>query len=96
MGLLSRRMYADSSLARANVSGRNLSPSGMSVEEFKEKAVEENGLFVVRESEVDENGEEQESVNYYQDPKGRLPLSRVDTDARWRTSRTDTRARLHY
>lgn len=96
MGLLSRRMYADSSLVRANVSGQNLSPRGMSVEEFKERSVEENGLFVVRESEIDENGEEQECVSYYQDPKGRLPLSRVDTDARWRTSRTDTRARLHY
>ena len=35
-------------------------------------------------------------MSYYQDPKGRLPLSRVDTDARWRTRRTDTRARLHY
>ena len=46
LGLLSRQMYADSSLVRANVSGRNLSRSGMSVEEFKEKAVEENGLFV--------------------------------------------------
>ena len=40
---MSRQMYADSSLVRANVSGRNLSRSGMSVEEFKEKAVEEMG-----------------------------------------------------
>ena len=31
LGLLSRQMYADSSLVRASVSGRNLSPSGMSV-----------------------------------------------------------------
>ena len=46
LGLLSRQMYADSSLVRANVNGRKLSPSGMSVEEFREKAVEENGLFV--------------------------------------------------
>ena len=86
LGLLSRQMYADSRLVRANVSGRNLSPSGMSVEEFKDKAVEENGLFVLCEQKVDEDDEERESVNYYQDPKGRFPLSPVDTDARWRTS----------
>ena len=58
LGLLSRQMYADSSLLRANVSGRNLSPSSMSVEEFKDKAVEENGLFVLREWKVEEGGEE--------------------------------------
>ena len=97
LGLLSRQMYADSSLVRANVSGRNLSPSGMSVEEFREKAVEENGLFVLREWKVDENSEERESVRYYQDPKGRLRLSSVDTDARWRTTgRRDTKGKLHY
>ena len=89
-------MYADSSLVRANVNGRKLSPSGMSVEEFREKAVEENGLFVLRERVIDEDGEEQESVSFYQDPKGRLRLNPVDTDARWRTTRQDRRATLHY
>ena len=83
LGLLSRQMYADSSLVRANVSGRNLLSSGMSVEEFRDEAVEENGLFVLRER---EEGEEQESVSYYQDPKGWLRLSPVDTDARWRNT----------
>ena len=58
LGLLSRQMYADSNLLRANVSGRNLSPSSMSVEEFKDKAVEENGLFVLREWKVEDGGEE--------------------------------------
>ena len=43
--LLSRQMYTDSSLVKANVGGHGLSPSGMSVEEFREKAVEENGLY---------------------------------------------------
>ena len=52
--LLSQKMYADSSLVRANVSGHNLSPSGMTVEEFREKAVGENGLFIVREQQTDE------------------------------------------
>ena len=49
MGLLSRQMYTDSSLVKANVGRHELSPSGMSVDEFREKAVEENGLFVLRE-----------------------------------------------
>lgn len=90
-------MYADSSLVGANVNSSRLSPSGMSVEEFKEKAVEENGLFVLRQREVDEDGQEQESVSYYQDAKGRLPLNPVDTDARWRTRRRhETQRKLHY
>ena len=29
---------------------------------------------------------ENEEVRYFQDPKGKLPLSAVDTDARWRNS----------
>ena len=81
---------------RANVNGHKLSRSGMSVEEFREKAVEENGLFVLREQKVGENGEGRESVSYYQDQKGRLPLNPVDTDARWRTTRRDRRPNLHY
>ena len=96
LGLLSRQMYADSSLVRANVNGHKLSRSGMSVEEFREKAVEENGLFVLREQKVGENGERRESVSYYQDQKGRMPLNPVDTDARWRTTRRDRRPNLHY
>ncbi len=96
LGLLSRKMYADSSLVRANVSDHHLAPNGMSVEEFKEKAVEENGLFALRERIVDEDGVESERVSYYRDPKGRLPLSEVDTDARWRTTRQDRRPKLDY
>ena len=97
LGLLSRQMYADSSLVRANVSSNGLSPSGLSVDEFSAKAVEENGLFVVKEREVDGDGEERGSVSYYQDPKGRLPLSSVDTDARWRTTKIrDTKGKLCY
>jgi hypothetical protein len=33
------------------------------------------------------DGTEHEQVRYFQRSKGRLPLSPVDTDARWRTSR---------
>ena len=92
---MTRQMYVDSSLVRANLSGKQLSPSGMTVDEFKEKAVEENDLLVVREQHPGMDAKE-ESVSYYQDPKGRLPLSPVDTDAGWRTSRNDRRSHLHY
>ena len=37
LGLLSRHIYADSSLVRANVNSRKLSPSGMSVEGVQEE-----------------------------------------------------------
>jgi transposase len=85
LGLLSPKMYADSTLVKANVSGHGLSPSEMTVEEFQEKAVKENGLFVVKEVKIDEGGLVQEETRYYQDAKGRVPLSPVDLDARWRT-----------
>ena len=96
LGLLSPKMYADASLVRASVGGHNLSPSGMSVNEFEEKAVEENGLSVLREQQTDEDGAIGESVSHYQDPKGQLRLSEVDTDSRWRTTRHDRRPNLHY
>ena len=51
--LLSPEMYVDSSLVKANVSGYGSEPSGMTVAEFKEHAIEENGLFVSMEITVD-------------------------------------------
>ena len=92
LGLLSPEMYADSSLVRANVSSHRLSRSGLSVGEFLEQAVEENGLFMLAEAGVDENGTGENDVRFFQDPKGALPLSTVDTDARWRTNRPDRQA----
>ena len=44
LGLWSPEMYVDSNLVKANVSGYGLEPSGMTVAEFKERAIEENGL----------------------------------------------------
>jgi len=85
LGLLSPKMYADSTLARANVSSYSLSRSEMTVEEFQEKAVKENGLFLIKEVKRDEDGLVQEETKYYQDAKGRVPLNPVDLDARWRT-----------
>ena len=80
-------MYADSSLVKANVSSHRLSRIGLTVEEFREQAIEENGLLVLNESGLDEGGVAREETRYFQDSKGLLPLSSVDTDARWRTSR---------
>ena len=85
MRLLSPKMYADSTLVKANVCDNGLSRSEMTIEEFQEKAVEENGLFVVKEVKRDEDGLVQEEARYYQDARGRVPLSPVDLDARWRT-----------
>ena len=96
MGLLSPEMYVDSSLVKANVNSHDLSPSGMTTEEFKEQAVQVNGLFVIAETTVDDNGVEHETPRYFQKSDGRLPLSPVDTDARWRTSRPGKPSGLHY
>ena len=56
-------------------------PSGMTVAEFKERAIEENGLFLITETTVDDDGVEREEVRYFQSPEGRMPLNPVDTDA---------------
>ncbi len=85
LGLLSPKMYADSTLVKANVRENGLYPSEMTVEEFQEKAVNENGLFVIKEVKKDADGSVQEEKKYYQDPKGRIPLNPTDLDARWRT-----------
>ena len=96
MGLLSPEVYVDSSMVKANVNSYGLYRSGMTVEEFKEQAVEENGLFAITRSTVDDEGVEHEEVRYFQDAKGRLPLSPVDTDARWRTTRPGKPSGLIY
>ena len=77
----------DSTLVKANVSGHGLAPSGMTVAEFKEYAIEENGLFMITETTVDEDGAQHETARYFQSPEGRMPLNPVDTDACWRTTR---------
>ena len=100
LGLLSPETYVDSSLVKANVSGYGLAPSGMTVEEFKEQAIEVNGLFIISETTVDGDGVEHQEERYLQRPEGRMPLNPVDfhadTDARWRTSRTGKASGLQY
>ena len=58
LGLLSPELYVDCGLVKANVNGHGLEPSGMAVAEFKEPAIEENRLFVLTETTVDDNGAE--------------------------------------
>ena len=94
LGMLSREMYGDSTLVKANVSGYGLASSGMTVDEFKEQAIEENGLFKIMETTVDGDGASRETARYFQSPKGRLPLNPVDTDARWRTTRAGSTRRM--
>ena len=96
MGLLSPEMYADSSMVKANVNNFGLSRSDLSVEEFKEQSIEENGLFVLTSSTADDEGVEHQEVRYFQDARGQLPLSPVDTDARWRTTRSGKPSGLNY
>ena len=79
-----------------NVNSHDLSPSEMTVEEFKERAIEVNGLFMIAETTVDEDGVEHEEVRHFQKPDGRLPLSPVDTDARRPTSRLGKPSGLRY
>ena len=56
LGLLSREMYLDSTLVKTNVSGYGSAPSGVTVAEFKEQAIEENGLFMITGTAVDGDG----------------------------------------
>ena len=96
LGMLSPEMYVDASLVKANVSGYDLALSGMSVAEFKERAIEENGLFILTETTVDDDGIEHDEVRYFQSPEDRMPLNPVDTDARWKTTRAVKASGLQY
>ena len=95
LGLLSKKMYADSTLVPANVGSYGLNPSDMTVDEFRQKAIKDNDIFKVKEIKIEE-GVVKEQASYYQDPKGRLPLSPFDLDARWRTYSNSKRANLCY
>ena len=85
--LLPPEMYDDSSLVKANVSRRPVSPIGLTMEDFREQAIEENGLFALNDFGADENGVERKEVGFCQYSKAHLHLGPVDTDARWRAGR---------
>ena len=69
MGLLSPEMYADSSMVKANVNSYGLSRSGMTVEEFKEQAIEENGLLVLSGTSIGEDGVGREEIGTSRMPR---------------------------
>ena len=95
-GLLSPELYVDSSLVKVNASGSGLTPNGMTVSEFKEQAIEVNGLFQITQTTIDDDGLEHEEVRYFQSPEGRMPLNPADTDGRWRTTRNGKASGLQY
>ena len=86
----------DASLVKAHVSGCGLEPSGMTMAEFKEQAIEENGLFMLTATTVADDGIEHEEFRYFQSPEGRTPLNPIDTDARWKTASAGKASGLQY
>lgn len=98
-GILTGQAYVDSSLVPAAVSGKELSPSSLTPEEFAERATQENGLFVTCEVQAAKKPGQARPVRrlvrrYFQDSRGRLPLHPRDLDARWRSR--GKRAMLSY
>lgn len=55
-------------------------------------------MFITTETTADEHedGVEHDEAQHFQNPDGRLPLSSVDTNARWRTSRPGKLSGLRY
>lgn len=97
LGLLSTRVYADSSLVRANASSGSLEACELKPEEFAQRAREENGLFVLKEVQSGEGEEPPRiTVRRYQDSAGKLPISSVDPDARWSKHSRKQKARLFH
>lgn len=79
LGLLFPRMYADSTLVKANVSGQRLSPSEMTVEEFQKKTIHENSLFVVKETDDKEDATTKGQVKYLPHNIRRTPKADITT-----------------
>jgi transposase len=99
LNLLSPRTYADSSLVTANASTKALNKTALSPTEFKEQATEKDGVYTVLDIQpaVPEEGKPAKfEYLRYQDDAGRLPLSRVDPDARWRKPNDQSRAIFGY
>jgi transposase len=97
--LLSPRTSVDSSLVEANVRLARLESSALTPSEFAQQAQKDEGTFLVREKQPAEPEEERLArikVTRYQDAEGRLPLSSVDPDARWRRPKPEKPAILGY
>ena len=61
------------------MNGYGLEPSRMTVAEFKEPAIEENGLFVLTETTVDDNGVEHGDIRLLRASAERRQLWRSKT-----------------
>lgn len=86
----------DPSLVEADGGGYGLESSELTLDEAKEEAFEESGLFKLTETTVGDDEVECEEVRCFQSPEGRMPLNPVDTDARWRTSRAGKASGLQH
>ena len=99
LNLLPPLTYADSSLVTANASTKALTSTALPPAEFKAQATENDGVYAVLDKQpaVPEEGKPAKfEYRRYQDELGRLPLSRVDPDARWRKPNNQSRAIFGY
>ena len=85
LGLVSDQVYCDSTLLKAHVDETHLSSTSLTVEEFVQKAVKENDIYL---ESLETKATTQDKISVvetkrYQDSKGKLSLSPVDPDARW-------------
>jgi transposase len=97
--LLSPRTYVDSSLVAADVRTADLPSTDLSPEEFARRATETAGVYTIAEkvpADLEEAQPARLDFKRYQDPTGRLPLSSVDPDARWRRHTRSGPATLGY
>jgi transposase len=98
LGLVTDQVYCDSTLLKAHVDETRLSPTNSTPEEFVKKVIQENDIYL-ESIETKAFGQDKISVvetKYYQDSKGKLPLSPVDPDARWQAKSKKERAHLCY
>jgi transposase len=105
LGLVSSQVYSDSTLLKAHVDESGLSPTRLTIEEFVKTAIKENDVYLepveakvdgVVQSSPPEDKISMVKIKSYQDSKGQLPLSPVDSDARWQAKSKKERAHLCY
>lgn len=93
------RLNADSSLVEANVRAANLPSTELSPQEFSKQATEKDGIYTIR-NKKPANPQTGQLAGLeclrYQDNKGKLPLSPVDPEARWRRPNKNRRAIFGY
>jgi transposase len=98
LGLVSDQVYCDSTLLKAHVDETHLSPTNLTPEEFVKKVIQENDIYL-ESLETKAGGQDKISmvkIKSYQDSRGQLPLSPVDSDARWQAKSKKERAHLCY